>query len=361
MRRSLIVVLLLVTATISATAIDYVVQGQIEGMDGKLLYLHDYDKEITIDSTLVTNGRFKFHGSYERPALVRVENGRFFSNCILDTLAVVNFDTHYPSAGSLLNQKMINFSSENQTIEDELDKFRDELINHGFEQPELGEIYKHLFDKLFPRRLQLLYQTIEDNPNGVGEYAIMSLGSLWGVTPEQWDEAYSKMSPYLKRRRIADYYNNKYNGLRNSQPGKPFIDINAKTVSGEDVKLSDYVGKGKYVLLDFWASWCGPCREEAEKTLRPLYEKYKDDDRFMILGVATWDEHDKTVAALEKRNYPWTQIIDAGEVPMKLYGFNGIPMIFLINPDGIIIERELRGEGIISLVDNILSTNKPNQ
>lgn len=81
----------------------------------------------------------------------------------------------------------------------------------------------------------------------------------------------------------------------------------------------------------------------------------------MILGVATLDEHDKTVAALEKRNYPWAQIIDAGEVPMKLYGFNGIPMIFLINPDGIIIERELRGEGIISLVDNILSNNKPNQ
>lgn len=338
----------------NAFAIDYVVQGQIEGMDGELLYLHDYDKEITFDSTLVTNGRFKFQGSYERPALVSVGNERFFSNCVLDTLAVVDFDTHYPSSGSLLNQKMIYFMSENQKIEDELDKFRDELKNHGFEQPELGEIYKHLYDKLFPHKLQLLYKTIEDSPNGVGEYAVMSLGNLYGVTPEQWDKAYSKMSPYLKELRMADDFNNMYNNLRNSQPGKPFIDINAKTVDGEDVKLSDYVGKGKYVLIDFWASWCGPCREEAEKTLRPLYEKYKDDDRFIILGVATWDQHDKTVVALEKRNYPWPQIIDAGEIPMQLYGFNMIPMIFLIDPCGIILKRELRGEDIIEAVDSEL-------
>lgn len=338
----------------NASAIDYVVEGNIEGMDGKLLYLHDYDKEITFDSTLVSNGRFQFQGSYGRPAFVRVENGRFFSNCILDTLAVVDFNTHYPSSGSILNQKLIALVSENKKIDDELDKFSKELSSHGFKQPELGEIYKHLYDKLYPRRLQLLYNAIEENPNGIGEYAVMTLGNLWVLSPDQWDEAYSKISPYLKERRLTDHFNDMYNNLRNSQPGKPFIDINAKTVDGKDVKLSDYVGKGKYVLIDFWASWCGPCREEAEKTLRPLYEKYKDDDRFMILGVATWDQHDKTIASLEKLNYPWPQIIDAGEVPMKLYGFNGIPMIFLINPDGIILGRELRGESIIEAVDSEL-------
>ena len=229
------------------------------------------------------------------------------------------------------------------------------MKSHGFEQPELGEIYSRLYAKLQPKHIQQITQMISDNPNGVGEAAIMKLGGQRGLTPDQWDNAYSKMTPYLKDRKWTDYFNNLYNHLRNSQPGKPFIDFPAKTTDGTDVMLSDYVGKGKYILIDFWASWCGPCKEEAEKTLRPLYEKYKDDERFMILGVATWDKHDKTLAALEKLQYPWTQIIDAGETPMKLYGFDGIPQIFFIGPDGIILNRDIRGERIIHTVESVLN------
>lgn len=338
-------------------AIDYVVEGKVEGLDGKMLYMHDYDSRTNIDSTAVMNGSFRFKGSYDRQAFVRIENGNVFSNCILDTLAVVDFTTHRPSDGSGLNKKLIEYMSESQKIDDELAQFGNELRGHGFEQPEFGEIYKLLYDKLRPGRLKLQYKTIAENSNGLGEAAIMGLGSDWMLTPDEWDAAYSTMSPYLRERRVATYYNDMFANLRNSQPGKPFIDLNAKTPDGRDVRLSDYLGKGKYVLVDFWASWCGPCRDEAEETLRPLYEKYKGDERFMILGVATWDEHDNTVAALEKLNYPWPQIIDAGQTPMKLYGFNAIPMLFLIGPDGTILERELRGESLVNAVDSVL--NRP--
>lgn len=341
-----------------AYGVDYVVEGQVDGLDGQIMYMYDYDKKINIDSVTIINGKFRFEGSYSRSAYVRIERGNIFSNCVLDSFAIVDFNTHSPSSGSAVNQSLIDFWNKDKLIDDELDKFSNELENHGFEQPELGEIYSHLYYKLRPRRLEFYTNTIVKNSNGVGEAAMLKLGGMWGLTPDEWDAVYSHMSPYLKELRNTDYFNNLYNNLRNSQPGKPFIDLDAKTIDGKDVKLSEYVGKGKYVLVDFWASWCGPCRKEAETILKPLYEKYKNDDRFMILGVATWDNHDKTVTALEKLKYPWKQIIDAGETPMRLYGFNAIPMIFLLDPNGVILKRELRGEAVTTAVDSILEVSR---
>jgi len=350
---SALVISILISA-VYACPIDYVVEGQISGADGQVLYIYDYDKKINIDSTRVSDGKFRFEGIYDRPAFVRVEGGKLFSNCVLDTLAVIDFDTHFPLSGSILNEKLIELRAKDKAIDDELDKFSHELKSHGFKQPELGDIYKHLYDRLRPGRIELYSKAIIENPNGVGESALMSFGGMWGLTSEEWESVYTRMPAYLKERSTADYFNSLYTGLRNSQPGKPFIDFSAKTLDGKDVMLSDYAGKGKYVLMDFWASWCGPCRKEAEKTLRPLYEKYKNDERFMMLGVAVWDSHDKTLSALEKFKYPWTQIIDAEKIPMELYGFNAIPMIILLDPNGVIVERGLRGNDIIEKVDSVL-------
>jgi thiol-disulfide isomerase/thioredoxin len=132
-----------------------------------------------------------------------------------------------------------------------------------------------------------------------------------------------------------------------------FTDFEVMQPDGTVRRLSDYVGKGKYILVDFWASWCGPCREEIPY-LKEVWNEFKGD-RFDILGVASWDRPANTMAAIKELGIPWDQILDAQQEVTSLYGIEGIPHIILFAPDGTILKRNLRGEGIRKAVAGCLS------
>lgn len=118
------------------------------------------------------------------------------------------------------------------------------------------------------------------------------------------------------------------------------------------VKFSDFVGKGKYVLVDFWASWCGPCKREIPN-IAAVYDKYKGDD-FDVLSIAVWDKPEDTAKAAAEHGVVWSQIINAQKIPTDIYGIEGIPHIMLVGPDGIILKRDLRGADIEKAVAEAL-------
>jgi len=127
------------------------------------------------------------------------------------------------------------------------------------------------------------------------------------------------------------------------QEGDKFADF-AVEYEGKTTRLSDYVGRGQYVLVDFWASWCVPCRREIPNLIA-AYNKYKDRG-LMVLGVAAWDEPENTKKAIDEDKIPYPQILNSQKIAADTYGIAGIPRIILFAPDGTIVANGLRGENI---------------
>jgi len=154
---------------------------------------------------------------------------------------------------------------------------------------------------------------------------------------------FDKLDPSIKQTNIGKEIAARIELLSKVEAGKPAQEFTQSTPDGKKVKLADY--KGKYVLIDFWASWCGPCRAENPNLLKQ-YKMYNGKG-FDILGVSLDKDRDPWVKAVAQDALPWTQVSDLkgwnNEVAV-LYGIRGVPATFLVDPSGKIIATDLRGE-----------------
>ena len=137
----------------------------------------------------------------------------------------------------------------------------------------------------------------------------------------------------------------KYSRL--NQPGQKCIDFTVKGHDGKEIRLSDLLAKNKLVLIDFWASWCPPCRRENPNVVK-AFNEYKDKN-FTIVGISLDKDKSKWMKAIADDNLAWTHLSDLkywdSEIP-ALYGVRGIPANVLLDPDGVIVAKNITGEDL---------------
>ena len=288
---------------------------------GSTAYLIDIDSEDTVATATVADSVVKFEGTTDKAFLAGVKVG-FGSAMIVVEPGEINVDATGKAAGTELNKSL-------EALVDSLQSAQS--------QEDLAAILKSA------------YETNKDNPIGIFAFLNYVQVAEIGLADV---EAELAGAPVIAASKQMTKMLESLRSVENTTEGKMFTDFTVTGDDGKEQHLSDYVGKGDYVLADFWASWCGPCRMELPN-IKKIYDKYNGKG-LMVIGIAVWDKPEDTRKAIEEEQIPWPQILNAGHVPTDIYGIQGIPHIILFGPDGTIIARNLRGDDMAAKVDEVM-------
>ena len=316
------IILILFSSCNDKPSTEFSLTGKTKGIEnGTMIYLDNADSQTIdlIDSTKVENNSFIFNT--ELP------------NSPLHVVLRTNDDSHY---------RFLWLENKSMTFDATQNDFENTIVTGSKVENLAQSLRKELENLSEENQRKKEIEFIKEHPNSIVSAETLSTYlTTFGKkeTKELFDlfSEENKLSKYGKI--ISSYLELK----EQAEIGGQFIDFEMVDKNGELQKLSDL--KGKIIFLDFWASWCAPCRKENPNLVK-TYEKFKPKG-FEIFAVSLDENKENWIKAIEKDKLNWYHVNDLkgnGNKASLIYGVEGIPDSFLIDQNGIIVARDLRGK-----------------
>ena len=340
----------------------YAVTANIEGVqEGSIAYLltEQNHKYVKLDSSIVKAGTFTFQGRQDSTIVCHFSCNTGKGNVAIDfflengNIQIDLSDNNRAATGTPNNDTY-------QKIRDQINKLDGEMnsIYGTMTQANLTDEQRHDFaqkmETVENEKNEIIKTNISQNiltPVGIHllkqNYYFLDVNLLDTLMP-QIPATYNNDRTIIKIKENVEK-------MKATAVGQKFTDFEMSDPKGKLVKLSDYAGKGKVVLVDFWASWCGPCRREMPNLVH-AYKQFKNKN-FEIVGVSLDQNSNAWKESIGKLNLTWPQMSDLkfwDSEGAKLYAVNSIPHTVLIDGNGTIIARGLHGDKLLEKLEEIL-------
>lgn len=340
----------------------YEIKGKIASslndVDGKYVYILPYGAKSlseVIDSAKISNNTFVLSG---------VDKGEMVCRLFIqDMVQGKEYNASFLLENGNMEATLDKFSFVTGTPEN--DAFTAIQKNTNDAQVKIQELMPALkennadaikkYEEIYSSLKSNLKKYIIENPTKLTAAKIFT-DMKYDLSESEQEEILANTDAKFQSFPGIDAMKNQLKILKKVAPGNQFIDFEMADSDGNMHKISEYIGKGKVVLLDFWASWCGPCMREVPN-IKKIYDAYKDKG-FEIVGISFDNKKANWMNAITGKNMSWIHLSDLQgwkSLAAPLYGVNSIPCTFLIDKDGKIIKRNILGNELEEKLAEILN------